>query len=714
MRILLIIILYIGLFCNLHQIYAQEGIQVKVSAIIEASVVKSKKSFVSKTAAPFHLSEFYRDNNTGLTVKNDWRQYPVINPNAKPHGVDPVLQEYNYKSSNDLVSTSFEGISYTGVKPADPCIAVGPNHIIQVANSGQGSVISSYDKDGNIITLPSLISEQTEVIGGGDPVIFFDQISRRWVYLEMNFNRREIVLGISFNEDPYDSVHVYQFPALTEIDYPKIASFGDSYVITSHEDPLALYVVNKEMANRGDSTTFAAVFALNNIPGLEFYSASPVHVNGTQAPPSTSGPMIMRLIDDGWTNLSDRLEIYTFSIDWNNFLNSILIGPTVIEVSPFDTDLCGYNSYACVPQPNTSFKLDPLKEMLMHQVNYRNFGSYQSIVTTHTVDVDGSDQAGIRWYELQNRGQGWQLYQEGTFAPDNDSRFMGTINMNQNGDMVLAYNVSGPNTYPSMRFTGRKVDDPPGIMTVEENSMIEGRASNPSNRWGDYNVMCIDPNDQSTFWFNGMYTPKSEWSTRIGLARFPDENTVDGSPLSIQLVDFDTDTDNTSIHVEWESQNAIDFVGFELWRRSESGNNFQKVTYVPYGESNQPSRSFKYIDRDVKANELYYYKLKMIDNAGEHFWSNVIIDQIERDGILPVTVFPNPTDTNIFIEVDKTIDKRDIRVELYNMMGQKIHSTLKNGTVFLSIEMGHFDPGVYLIRVFQQDKLIHFDRISKI
>lgn len=43
-----------------------------------------------------------------------------------------------------------------------------------------------------------------------------------------------------------------------------------------------------------------------------------------------------------------------------------------------------------------------------------------------------------------------------TFAPrDDDHRWMGSIAMNQNGDIALGYSLSGPRTFPSVAVTGR-------------------------------------------------------------------------------------------------------------------------------------------------------------------------------------------------------------------------------------------------------------------
>lgn len=111
-------------------------------------------------------------------------------------------------------------------------------------------------------------------------------------------------------------------------------------------------------------------------------------------------------------------------------------------------------------------------------------------MTNHTVDVDGSDHAGIRWYELRNSGGGWSIYQQGTYAPDGDDRWMGSIAMDGAGNMALGYSVSSSTTFPSIRYVGRLASDPLGTMPQGDTQLIAGSGyqTHASGRWGDYSM----------------------------------------------------------------------------------------------------------------------------------------------------------------------------------------------------------------------------------
>ncbi len=173
--------------------------------------------------------------------------------------------------------------------------------------------------------------------------------------------------------------------------------------------------------------------------------------------------------------------------------------------------------------------MDPIREVLMNQICYRNLESlgYETLVCTHAVDLNNTDRACPRWYELHRTGGSggaWGINQQGSFSPDANDRWMPTISINNNGDIGLAYNIAGTtggNVYPSIRYTGRYRNDPLNQMTFAETSIVAGTASNSSNRYGDYNSLAVDPVDGTSFYGTAMYNPASSWGTRMFKFSFP-------------------------------------------------------------------------------------------------------------------------------------------------------------------------------------------------
>jgi subtilase family serine protease len=243
------------------------------------------------------------------------------------------------------------------------------------------------------------------------------------------------------------------------------------------------------------------------------------------APPGGSPGYFVQVDDNTWGYSGDRLQVWRFHVDWARPAQSTFTRAGAIPTEPFDSDLCGY-SRTCIPQPGTTAKVDAMADRLMYRLQYRNFGDHESLVVNHTVDVDGNDHAGIRWYELRDPGSAPFIYQQGTYAPDADHRWMASAAMDGAGDLAIGYSVSGPATAPSVRYAGRLANDPPGILTQAETTVVPGAGAQTSatGRWGDYSMLTVDPTDDCTFWYTQEYyttTSDSAWHTRIGAFSFP-------------------------------------------------------------------------------------------------------------------------------------------------------------------------------------------------
>jgi hypothetical protein len=77
----------------------------------------------------------------------------------------------------------------------------------------------------------------------------------------------------------------------------------------------------------------------------------------------------------------------------------------------------------------------------MYRVAYRRWPDHESLTLNHTVDADGTDRAGVRWYELARTG-GRAVRQAGTYAPDPLHRWMASAAMDGEGDLAIGYSVS--------------------------------------------------------------------------------------------------------------------------------------------------------------------------------------------------------------------------------------------------------------------------------
>jgi len=266
----------------------------------------------------------------------------------------------------------------------------------------------------------------------------------------------------------------------------------------------------------GDPTASMIDMNFPNVANGGFRSPLPADADGSLPPVGTPNYMVV-LQDDSWGGVSnDHIKIVEMSIDWNNPNNSSIAVTQQINTESFDSVFTG--PWNDIEQPNSSQRLDAVAVIFYYRAQYRRWVGYNTLVLTHVVDLGGL-QAGIRWYELRDNDDGvWSVYQQGTFAPDDDeSRWMASAAMDDQGNIGMAYSVAGPNTSAGLRFTGRMANDPLGIMTYAEQTIIEGTgAQSGGNRYGDYAHMSVIG---SRFWFTGEYLVNGNGRTRIFLIR---------------------------------------------------------------------------------------------------------------------------------------------------------------------------------------------------
>ncbi|HVF53092.1 MAG TPA: gliding motility-associated C-terminal domain-containing protein [Actinomycetota bacterium] len=484
------------------------------------------------------------DPHPPLSPKDTLPPAPATIPLDMPHSdfVDPALQDDFGTTQSPPVKKSWDGIRQMGTgAPPDPVGDVGPHHYVQAVNGA----FAVWSKSGRLRFGPASLSSLWAGIGGpcrnlgkGDPIIQYDALAKRWFISEFAFEMSEEkrpvgpfyqCIAVSKTSDPMGRYHLYPFLVSRHNfpDYPKFGVWPDGYYMTVHLfDPGSAEYEGQGIFvfDRNNMLSGRAAHAPVGISNPSFYGVLPADVDGTKPPPAGAPNYLLAVEDNGSGFRIDQLELFEFRVEWNNHGTSRLVSVAALPTAAFDTNLC-YGNTNCIPQLGVTRRLDALGDgVLMYRLAYRNFGSHQSLVLNHVVDVDGTDHAGIRWYEIRAPGPDAQIYQQGTYAPDARHRWMGSIAMDRSGNIAMGYSMSGVSAFPSIQFTGRLDGDALGEMTMNEAYMVQGGGSQTgSSRWGDYSSMSVDPSDGCTFWYTQEYyasTSADGWRTRIGSFRF--------------------------------------------------------------------------------------------------------------------------------------------------------------------------------------------------
>ena len=461
---------------------------------------------------------------------------------------DPVIQVGTVAPATPPVTLGFEGLGngqygfgVTGAPP-DTEGTVGATQYVQwvntsfaVFNKSTGALIAGPTA-GN--TLWSGFGGGCQANNDGDPIVLYDKLAQRWVFSQFSVSTTPYLqcIAVSTTSDATGTYNRYSFQYSNFDDYPKMSVWPDAYYETFNMFAGGTTFVGADACAYNRSAMLAGTAATQVCfqQGTSVGGLLPSDLDGSTAPPAGS-PNYMLYFG------TNNLNLFKFHVDFTTPSNSTFTGPTVINVAAF-SPLCGGGT--CVPQPSTTQQLDSLADRLMYRLAYRNFGSHESLVVNHSV-VAGSG-GGIRWYEIQNPSGTPVVAQQSTFAPDSNYRWMGSVAMDQAGDLAVGYSVSSSSISLSVRFAGRVPTDPASTLESEVN-IVGGSGSQTGSlsRWGDYSAMQIDPVDDCTFWFTEEYmktTGSFNWNTRIANFKFPGcgttgtpDFTIGASPSSVTI-----------------------------------------------------------------------------------------------------------------------------------------------------------------------------------
>jgi len=469
--------------------------------------------------------------------------------------VDGAVQGDVVQVTAPSVLASFDGVNNrNGVLPPDPSGAIGPNHYVQMVNLS----FAVYSRSGALLYGPADNRTLWTGFGGpcstrndGDPVVLYDELADRWMMSQFalpNYPSGPFYqcIAVSQTPDPTGSWYRYEFTiSQTKLnDYPKFGVWPDGYYMSVNQFKCTFVscswggagVVAFERSKMLlGQTARMVMFDLQSVdPNLG--GMLPSDLDGSTLPPANAPNIFAQMDDDAWGYSPDQLQLWKFHVDWTTPASSTFTPAGALTTASFNSDMCGY-SRNCIAQPGGT-KLDALSDRLMYRLQYRNFGTYQTLMANHTVDVNGSDRAGIRWYELRDSGGGWNIFQQGTYTSTQDShnRWVGSIAMNGIGDIALGYSITSSTLNPSIRATGHLNGDAAGFMTQPEVTIVAGGGyqTHSSGRWGDYSQLTVDPVDDCTFWYTQEYyaaTGSSSWRTRIGSVKLRDCGSTGGDSI---------------------------------------------------------------------------------------------------------------------------------------------------------------------------------------
>ena len=457
------------------------------------------------------------------------REHPnhPIHP-LKANGTTPpdgAVQQNTNLAASTTAGLNIEGLGQgaygfsVNSAPPDTNASVGATQVVEWVNES----FAVFNKTtGALVYGPAAGNTLWAGFGGGcqtnndgDPIVHYDRIANRWIFTQFSVSTTPYLqcVAVSQTSDATGAYNRYSFQMPNFPDYPKLAVWPDAYYLSFN-----MFSGNSFAGGRACALNSAAMQAGTAATAVCFQLSSsfggllPSDLDGATLPPAGSNNFFLSF----GTN---KLNLWKFHVDFVTTANSTFTGPTSLAVASF-SEACGGGT--CVKQSGTNQKLDSLGDRLMYRLAYRNFGTYQTMVATHSVAVGTGRKnpyTGVRWYEIRNPGGTPTVFQQSTYSPDSTFRWMPSIAMDKVGNIAVGYSASSTSIHPSIRYAVRAPGDPLNTLGIETN-LFSGAGSQTTGlaRWGDYSSMALDPSDDCTFWYANEYIASNgtfNWHTRL-------------------------------------------------------------------------------------------------------------------------------------------------------------------------------------------------------
>jgi len=192
-------------------------------------------------------------------------------------------------------------------------------------------------------------------------------------------------------------------------------------------------------------------------------------------------------------------------------------------------------------------------------------------------------------------------------------------------------------------------------------------------------------------------------------------------PLPVELVSFTAVVSVPDVILKWSTATEVNNYGFEVERcTTKSGNsyinpgavnpgedsqraisNWEKIGFMPGNGNSNSNKHYEYFDKNISTGR-YQYRLKQIDNDGGFIYSNVIaVDVSQLPGKMYIRQnYPNPFNPITTIGFGLSEDA-DVQIELYNSVGQKVKSILKEykpaGDYLIDVDGNNLSSGTYFV-----------------
>jgi hypothetical protein len=427
------------------------------------------------------------------------------------------------------ILASFRGFTDTGVRPPDPIVAAGPDHVVVAVNSSW----AVYSKTGLKLFettafgwfLPVLEKVPNGDLLPYDPQVAYDHFQGRWILLYSATDTSSesfMLLSVSSSSDPTAPWFSWAIPGDVNGTAPS-GNFSDFPALGYDDDSISVATNQFRYADEGFDYARVRVFAKDALYAgaaapawSDFWNlqdpASGANVHSIRPVRTFGSPDVEYLVSN--SPFATRTFVTLWSVAGGAASPTISAAdvPVTESTAPPRADQKGGS-------PGTSGCATPCLidtgMGVIASAEYRN----GSVWLAHTVADQSGAYSRARYVRIAAASK--TVLEDASFGADACWYFFPAVAVDAGDNLSMVFGRSCTDTYAGVGLTTRTITD----TTLEPSVILKDGLANyvvpvgngePVNRWGDFYGAATDPSDAGKIWVFGEYADLHErWATWI-------------------------------------------------------------------------------------------------------------------------------------------------------------------------------------------------------
>lgn len=167
--------------------------------------------------------------------------------------------------------------------------------------------------------------------------------------------------------------------------------------------------------------------------------------------------------------------------------------------------------------------------------------------------------------------------------------------------------------------------------------------------------------------------------------------------LPLQLMSFEAELiGEREALLTWFTEDENNNVTFELEKAVSNKNNgltYEKIATV----NGSSAKKYTHIQPNLLSG-THYFRIKTIDIDGAITYS-VVKALIVQPKEYVIAVYPNPSEGVVWIDITDNVSPQKIDIEVFNNIGQKVHTHSTNNETKIELDLSHLPNGSYIVKM---------------